>query len=341
MCGVILSIGCTRKPDPATRELPPLVRTVKVEPATGRTWSLSGTIRARHETPVAFRIGGQIRQRFVQAGERVAAGQLLFVLDDQDPQQAVRAAEAQLAAARAEAEQAERERLRAASLREQKIVAEQAYEMAATAATAARERVRAAESQLAQARNLLDYTRLTAPTDGIVAEVQAEAGQVVAPGQVVAFVALDGPREAEVFLPESRQAKPPTRATAWVWGDAREWQAQLREIAGSADPIARTWRARFALEGDTANLPLGVTVRLVFEEDGQRLQRVPASAVYENGEGAHVWLVRDQHVELVPVRVRSVDGDTALIAGDLPADAAVVALGVHLLQPGQTVRVAP
>lgn len=333
--------GCSQETTPRERELPPLVRVAKVQPAEPLVWSLSGTIRARHETPVAFRIGGQIRQRLVQAGDRVTAGQVLFRLDDHDVRQALVASEAQVAAARAEADHAERERSRAAALQEQQIVSEQAYELALTAATAARERLRAAEAQRAQAQNLLAYTNLEAPSDGVVTEVHAEPGQVVAPGQTVAVVALDGPREAEVFLPETRHADPPSEALASVWGDPREWRASLRELAGSADPLARTWRARFALEGDTATLPLGATVRLVFREGAGALQRVPASAIFENGDGTHVWLVRNQQVELVPVRVRRIDEEYAFLEASLPEESVVVALGVHLLQPAQAVRVAP
>ncbi len=323
------------------RELPPLVRVARVEHAEPMLWSLTGTIRARHETPVAFRIGGQIRQRRAQAGERVHARQVLFELDDEDPRQAVTAAKAQVAAALTEAEHAERERSRAALLREQNIVSEQAYELAVTAATAARERLRAAKAQLAQIENLLQYTKLEAPADGVITELYAERGQIVAPGQTVAVLALDGPREAEVFLPEARHADPPKEAVASVWGDSRQWHASLRERAGSADPVARTWRARFALAGDTAALPLGATVRLMFQENAGALRRVPLSAIFENGDGAHLWLVRNERVELTAVRVHRIDGDSAFVEGSLPADAMVVTLGVHLLHSGQAVRVAP
>ncbi|MCX8073665.1 MAG: efflux RND transporter periplasmic adaptor subunit [Candidatus Binatia bacterium] len=317
------------------------MRVAKVEQVASASWSLSGTIRAREEAPLAFRVGGQIRRRWVEAGRRVAAGEMLFELDDHDARQGVAAAEAQVVAARAEAEHAERERVRAAALREQRLVSEQGYELAATTATAARERLRVAEAQLAQARNLLDYTKLAAPAAGIVAEVHAEVGQVVAPGQPVAVVALEGPREAEVYLPETRHADPPAEGVATVWGDPREWPARLREVAGSADPLTRTWRARFALQGDTRELPLGATVRLVFSEAEQTLQRIAASALFDNGDGAHVWIVRDGRVQLETVRVHSLEGEHALIENRLPADAQVVALGVHLLQPGQAVRIAP
>lgn len=334
--------GC-RTEDPArtSRELPPIVRVARVEVAALHEWSLVGTIRARYETPLAFRLGGEIRQRLVQAGQRVEAGQLLFELDDHDVVQAVTAAEAQVAAARAEADNAERERRRAAALREQRIVSEQAYDLAATAAAGTRERVRAAEAQLAQARNQLGYTRLTAPNTGVIAEVLAEAGQVVAAGQPVALIALDGPREVEVFLPENRKSDPPFEGVAQLVGDPRKWRAQLREVAASADPLTRTWRARYSLSGETAALALGATVRVYFSSASGELRRVPASAIFENGQGPRVWVVREGRVQPVPVVVRSLDSEHAFVEGDLEPDTLVVALGVHLLEPGQQVRTAP
>jgi len=52
--------------------------------------------------------------------------------------------------------------------------------------------------------------------------------------------------------------------------------ATLREISGSADPLTRSWRARYAIEGDPQAWALGssVTLELVQAVNGQALQQV-------------------------------------------------------------------
>ncbi|HQR54492.1 MAG TPA: biotin/lipoyl-binding protein [Burkholderiaceae bacterium] len=56
-------------------------------------------MRARVEAPLAFQVGGRIVARRADAGQAVGAGQVLFELDPSDLDQAVRAAEADVAAA--------------------------------------------------------------------------------------------------------------------------------------------------------------------------------------------------------------------------------------------------
>lgn len=342
--GVVFAImggGCQERGQPPLSVAQPVaVRVARVEEVAGHRWGLAGTVRARHETPLAFRIGGQILRRHVQAGQRVEEGQLLFELDPRDVEQLQRAAEAQATAARVEAENAERERQRAAALLEQNVASRQAYDLAETLARATQERLRGALAQLEQARNQRQYAELRAPAAGVLIEVTGEAGQVIGPGQPVAVLAQEGGREVEVYVPENRIRSLPGRGEAMAGGAAR-WPVELREVAGAAEPWSRTWRARYRF-ADGGQLPeLGSTVRVEFAGGGASGKRVPLSALLDRGSGPGVWWVRDGEVELVPVHVVQVDGESAVIEADLPAGAQVVSVGTHLLQPGQPVRPLP
>jgi len=62
---------------------------------------LSGTVRARFETPVAFQLDGRIETRHINAGQHVAKGQVLFELDTRDLKQSIHATKAEHAAAQA------------------------------------------------------------------------------------------------------------------------------------------------------------------------------------------------------------------------------------------------
>ena len=99
---VLLLVGCADEdaataPDSATLVMTSPVRAV--DPGGAR---LSGTVRARFETPVSVQVEGRILERRVDAGDRVAPGQLLLGLDPRDFAQAVSVASADLGAARAE-----------------------------------------------------------------------------------------------------------------------------------------------------------------------------------------------------------------------------------------------
>ncbi len=193
---------------------------------------------------MAFQVPGRIAERLVDAGEDVAAGALLLRLDETDFELRRQTAEAGLLAAEAQARNAAAERARLARLAADNNLAQLDFDRVETRMEASREAVRAAKAALELAESNLAYTRLTAPAAGRLIEVSGQVGQVVQFGQPVAFLAAAGPREIEVALPQSLAAAPPR--AGWVLLDptlGRTAPLELREIAGAADPLSRTWRA--------------------------------------------------------------------------------------------------
>jgi len=319
-----------------------LVRAASIEAAGAQDWSVTGVVRANREMPLAFRIAGEIRERRITAGSRVQVGDILFILDPRDLSLQLEAAKANLRTAKAEAENAESELKRQAQLRDRGVVAQQTFDRAATAAVGARERIKSVEAVLAQASNAVEYTVIKALTDGVIVEVSAEAGQVVAAGQQVAVLAASGHPEAEIFVPEVRRQSLPRIARARIFGANTEIGAVLSELAGSADPATRTWRARYRLEISSVDVPFGATVTLFFKDhvdSAEKLKRVPVSAVFDNGKDTVVWQIIDNKVQPRSVTLKRVDDEYAFIETDLPINTAIVALGVHLLQTGQVVRI--
>ncbi|PQJ96263.1 efflux RND transporter periplasmic adaptor subunit [Chromatium okenii] len=318
---------------------PPWVLTVPLEIAIATDWHLIGSVCARHEIPLAFRINGEIRERRVDVGAAVTAGQVLFQLDPRDVIEQRIAAEATVASARAETENAQRERERLADMLRKKLVSQQDYDRAATAARAASGQLTAAQAVLQQARYAIEYATLTAPAAGVMVAVSGQQGQVIAAGQIVATVAEAGAREIEVAVPETRRTKVPLTALALVLGQAKPLPVTLREVAETADPVMRTWAARYQFDDPAAAPALGTTITLRFaaETTTQRL-RVPLGAVLEQAEGAMVWRVVDGRVQPESVTVLAVDDEFAEIQTTLPLGTPVVALGVNRLQPGQAVR---
>lgn len=347
----LLGSGCGPNADESAaptaesdRESVPWVLSARVEPAPNSVWTLTGTVRARHEIPLSFRIGGEIQARLVDAGARVEAGDILFRLDPRDVTQQRLAAEATVASARAEHENANRERDRLGDLLVKRLASEQDHDRAVTAALAAEQRLIAAEATLEQARNAILYADLVAPATGVILDVDGQVGQVVSPSQAVARLAEDGPREIEVQVPEARRVDLPTEATARLPNGAGPASARvtLREIAGSADPLSRTWRARYRLPELPSEPGLGTTVTLTFETArgaSGPIARVPLGAILERGEGPLIWRIADGRVEPEPVELIGIVGEQAEIRTDLAPGTPVVALGAHLLLPGQAVRV--
>lgn len=330
--------GCSDKAtNPAGQTQAPWVMTFAIEPGNDDAISLSGTVRAQVETPLAFQVNGRILNRYVNAGQQVEADQLLFTLDPRDLDEAQRAAQAQLAVAQAALRNTTSELGRQRQLLANNYVSKQALERFELDQAQARSRVLAAEAELERTKNARSYAEVRASSPGIIVEVFSESGQVVGAGQTIARLAHDGGREIEVFL---AQGNDPPSSGQIVSSDGRKTPVKLREIAGAADAVSRTWRARYQVQPGDSTLPLGSVVRVelipntVDDQDWQ----IPLGALDERGHGPQVWQIKDGRVEPVAVQLISLSKEMARIRADLPVGTRIVALGTHLLKPGMSVR---
>ena len=320
----------------------PLVRTIVIRPGTVASVSYTGVVRARIEADLGFRVPGKIAERLVDAGQEVKAGQPLMRLDASDFALAQRAADERLKAAEAEARRARADEERYQALLGSAAISRAAYDAALATRRATAANLEAARADAEQARNAQSYAVLAADSDGVVSEVVAQPGQVVAPGATVLRLARAGAREALVSVPENALSTLPPVAAAKVYGAADEIVARLREVAGAAEPLTRTYAARFTLEGGGATAPLGATVTLTFAQASNSASDVPLAALHDPGTGPGIWRVgADGKVGFLPVQVVRIGEEEATIAsGDLKPGDLVVALGAQLLREGEAVRLA-
>lgn len=345
----LAACGKSTPPDPRTQ--PPLVRTTLVAPGHSSERVFTGTIAARVQGDLGFRVAGKVLERLVDTGQTVRRGQALLRLDPVDLKLAANAQQEAVAAARARAQQASDEEQRYRDLQGTGAVSALAHEQIKAAADAARAQLRAAEAQAAAALNASRYAELLADADGIVMETLAEPGQVVSAGQVVVRLAHAGRREAVVQLPETLRPALGSAAQARLFG--REdvvIPARLRQLSDVADRATRTFEARYVLDaGAAASAPLGSTVTLRIggtststststSTAGKATLQVPIGAILDEGKGAAVWVVQGDQVRRQPVTVVQVQDGNAQVVGALGLGERIVALGAHLLSEGAQVR---
>lgn len=334
----LLLAACQPATPPAAVERSVLVHRVASQ-VTGST-TYAGEIRARHEFDLAFRVGGKIAARLVDAGAEIKAGQPLARLDPNDLALAATAAKAQLAAAESDAATAQAEQKRYADLLSRKFISQSAYEAKDNAAKAAAARLRQAQAQSNLSENQSSYGSLSSETPAIVAAVLADAGQVVAAGQAVFRLARPDEKEIAIAVPESRLTEFRRAAgfTVTPWSDAGlAIKGELRELSAVADPATRTYAARIRLKNPPADLRLGMTARVTLDARNEGPLSIPLAAVIDRGQGARVLVVNEGKVQERPVRVAAFREDAALVAEGLQTGELVVAAGALRLTDGQAV----
>jgi membrane fusion protein, multidrug efflux system len=318
--------GCSEQVPPPDPLRPALVLTVGNATADGTT-VYSGEIRSRVETQLAFRVGGLITGRFVDAGQAVKAGALLARLDPADQSLNAAAAKVQLAQAEADAR-------RYRDLQARNFVSQAALDARETA-------LAAAHAQAGVSSNQQAYTQLHADQEGVIVARLGEVGQVVSAGQPVFTLAQPDKPEVAISIPESRigELHVGQDADLTLWADdGTTFHGRLRELAPAADAATRTYAARVALLDADARVHLGMTAQVRFAAPSSAL-RLPLTAIFqqENGKPA-VWVVdAQQSVHLRPVEVSAWREDGAVIASGLQNGERVVVAGVHKLTAGERV----
>lgn len=337
---VALAAGCAKQE--AKPETPRPVRTALVAEAGGEEWVLSGEVRARYETRLAFRLPGQMLARKVEVGDRVRAGQTVATLDARDARLAESSARAQLAQAESQAALARADLKRFTELRAKNFISQAEHDRREAQARQAEEQVAAARAQASQAANQVAYAVLVAPHPGVITALEAEAGQVLAAGQTVARLARPEQMEIAVSVPEHRLAafRSAKDYQIRLWSaPGKSYVGRLRELSPVADPASRTYAARIALAGEDDALAIGMTAELRVRAAGQRLPQVPVSALFHRDGAPAVWVLHEDRVRLVTVVTGEVSGNLVAIAAGLQPGQRIVTAGINRLEEGQRVAV--
>jgi membrane fusion protein, multidrug efflux system len=305
---------------------------------------LPGEVRARFEQRFGFRVPGKISRRLVDVGQEVKAGQVLAVLDSQDVMPQINAQAAQVEVARTDVNFQRSELKRQTELRDKGFVSGASLERQSAATESADARLKAAQSQLANAQNGLNFQTLRADRAGVVVGVDAEAGSVVSAGQSVVRVAQLGERDVLVNAPERAVAQLKTASGFLVAFDAlpgKFFRAKLRELSPAADQASRTYAARLTLLDASDEVKLGMSATVRSELGAAKAIVIPNTALYTRDNATRVWLIdrASESVRAVEVKVGANTNDGVAIAEGLKAGDIVVTAGANLLQPGQKVRV--
>lgn len=275
--------ACNRSSDNKPVERDPVrVKTLTVgDSGIENSRTYSGTVEEDNATVVSFSAAGTIRSLNISEGDKVAKGQLIGTLDDGTLKNAYEIALATL-------DQARDAYNRLKLLHDSNSLADIKWvEMES--------KLRQAESAAEMARIALDDAKLRSPVAGVVSEKIASVGQTVAPG--VPVVKIVGIRNVKVSisLPESEISLYPAGTTATITsaGSAGEtYQGVLVEKGVSANPLSRTYAAKFQVDNSAGKLLPGMICDLTVSCGSDPAGIVlPVSSVLLSADNSNfVWI---------------------------------------------------
>lgn len=348
-----LAAGCGRSEAETTpaKGLPEVLA-VAVKPAEGEVeLRLPARAYAGESAQIYARATGFVRERQVDLGDRVAAGQVLATISAPEVDQAVREAVADLNQANADQELAQVNFDRAQVLVGSGAISKEMYSDRKANRDAAAAARAAAEARLTSARERSAFQSVRAPFAGVVAARNIERGdRVVADSAASALPmfeinALD-PLRIVIDVPQSAALQVHAGLQAEVRFPELPGETFKAEVARSAQSLSRdlgAMRVELRLPNADGRIPAGMVgeVRLKVARAAPAVL-VPISAVIQGGAGPRVAALRkDATLEFRSVSLgRNLGGEIEIVSGLAPGDTVVQAPNA-LLGEGDKVRVKP
>lgn len=327
----------------------------------------SGVIEASETVDLRARVQGFLERINFAPGQRVKAGDVLFVIDTSQYEAAVAQAEASIQSLKAALEGAENDARLARELADQNAGPEIDAVIKAAKRDSIVGEIARAEAQLVEARLDLGYCTIRAPIDGRITRNLVDAGNLVGRGEptLLATIVQATPCYVSVDVSEGdvlrvrrsleREGRlrenEPGQIAPGEWRPAElalmgeedySVDGRVDYVAPELDATTGTLRVRTRWENADETLIPGLYARVRFPMSSSSAMLVPEAALLTDQQGRYALVVRpDDTVGVKRVEIGVRDGPMRVIESGLAADDRVVVLGVLKARPGAKVSPKP
>jgi RND family efflux transporter MFP subunit len=308
----------------------------------------TGTLEALTKINITPEVGGKISRIYVEAGDRVAKGQLLAELETSSVRLQLKQAEAGVAVAEASYTDSLRNKERMDRLIKENAVSEQQREKIQLAFDAASAQLEQARAGLNLAQHALEVSLMKAPFSGVIASKNAEVGDVINPmmsgfgGGASGVLTLMDYSKIKLVVAVSSEDVPRIRkgqeAILRVGSfPGRDFRGAIRVVNLTADPLNKKFGVEAVFDNSDAALRPGTFGDLVFEvQSHENALVVPQQAILEN---AYVFVVEGVKAVRKNVTLGIQNTTMVEILSGLAEGDAVVVEGNYGLEEGSAVQV--
>jgi RND family efflux transporter MFP subunit len=357
LSSALLIAGCSKKnefqapPPPEVGVQQPLRQDVTVYT------EFPGRLVASDDVDIRARVKGFLQSIEFEDGQLVKAGDLLFTIEPELYEAAVKSAEAQLEQAKAALKLADATLQRNLNAYETRAVSEVDVLTAEAKKDSAEGSVMAAEAQLEQARLDLSYTRIHAPFDGRIARRTLSVGNLVGSGESTLLTTLVVEAPIDVIfnvderslLYHAREKKAGARPGASVPpvrlelanGEMFSEEGIVDYHDPDFDPDTGTLQVRATFANAKTKLLPGMFGKVMVPDELKDALLVPDLAIQRDLTGSFVLVVNDENIveSRYVQRGARVNADRVIMEG-LTGDERVIVQGIQRARPGIPVRLA-
>ena len=314
--------------------------------------SYPAQIEGRQSIKIIPRVEGYLHQICVKEGQRVKKGQVLFVIDQASYQAEVRAAEANVAVAKAGVETAQLNYDSRKTLYQKNVVSNYDLRTATANLAMAKAQSQQAQAQLQSARTNLSYTVLRSPSDGVVGSLPFRVGDFVGPSTQGGLTTIADAHEMYVFfslterdamsliarygsLDKAVAAFPPVILLT-ANGDTCTVKGRVESISGVVDSSTGSVSARAVFPNTDNHLLSGSTGSIIIPNEMKQVIVIPKSATYEIQDKTYAWRIVEGKAESKMISVQPTsDGKNYVVTSGLTVGDIIVAKGAGYVKEGQ------
>jgi membrane fusion protein (multidrug efflux system) len=289
-----------------------------------------GTAKANESVTLTASLTDTIRRVNFDDGDFVEAGTVLVELTSREE-------EAQLAEARANLGEAERQLRRLEDLDKQGIAATSDVDEARSQAAAAKARL---DTVVARLQDRL----IRAPFSGLLGFRDISPGTLLMPGEAITTLDDVSSIKLDFTIPETvlNQIQPGGKVIAKSAGTAdTTFEGTIRTIGSRVDPVSRAAVVRAIIDNPDGLLRPGMLLTVTIITEDRDALIVPERAVVQNGDAAMVYVVVDGKRAMPrPIQLGARQPGIVEVTGGLAAGELIVTEGVIKMRPGVEVRLA-
>lgn len=317
--------------------------------------SYPATIKGVQDVEIRPKVAGFITRVCVKEGQAVGAGQLLFVIDNETYQAAVRQAQASVNTATAQCNTAKLTMDNNQRLFDQNVIGEYELESAKNSYASAQAQLAQARAVLASAKETLSFCYVKSPSSGVVGNLPYKVGAMVSSASSPALTTVSNNSEMEVYFSMTEKdmleltktsgsanaaiaQMPPVKlmlADGTIYGH----EGHVSKASGVIDPATGSVQLIAHFANPERLLKSGGSGNIVMTRDSRSAIIIPQSVVAEVQNKKFVYVVgKDNKVKYTEISVSPHnDGNTYVVTDGLKVGDRYVTNGITKLTDGMEI----
>lgn len=353
-CAMFGLAACSSKQKPTDNQ-PPADSVVTVTTALPsqtmqNSITANGQIEAAQSATISTRMMGYITAIKVKVGDHVKKGQLLVAISNQDLMAKQQQANAAIAAAQANFNNAKKDYERFTQLYQQQSASAKELDNVTLQYDAAKSNLQSAKEMRKEVDASLAYTDITAPFSGNITQKMMDAGSMASPGMPILVLEQDGRYEVSASVSEGEVGllHIGSPAVLYISSINKTIKTNVSQVSESSAGTGGQYLVKIAIPGgENAGVYAGMFVNVTFPvsagqtaaaTDGNAIM-VPESSIVRQDQLTGLYIVSNNQAVLRWVRLGKTSGGQAEVLSGLNRNEKFIVNASGRLYNGAPVKV--